>query len=113
KYYLSHDDAYDFVVIFHDYEIPLEGTGFAFYAAIRNYVQGVGPLPAEFEDQNIVDFGEALGSPFRLQGLIYMGELDKYPDDPAQRIAREEGVAVNTTLSILAHEAGHRFLARM
>lgn len=113
KFYLSHEDAYDFVVIFHDFEIPLEGTGFAFYRSVRNFVEGVGPLPNGFDEQNFVDFGAQLGSPFRLQGLIYMGELDKYPDDPAQRIDREEGVSVNTTLSILAHEAGHRFLSRI
>lgn len=113
KFYLSHEDAYDFVVIFHDYEIPLEGAGFAFYASVRNFVQGVGPAPLGFEDQNIFDFGADLGSAFRLQGMIYMGELDKYPDDPAQRIDRDEGVSVNTTLSILAHEAGHRFLSRV
>lgn len=112
KFYLSHEDAYDFVVIFHDYELPIEDSGFAFYAGVRNYVQGVGPNPLGFEEANIFDFGRDLGSSFRLQGLIYMGELDKYPDDPAQRIDRDEGVSVNTTLSILAHEAGHRFLTR-
>ena len=112
KFYLSHEDAYDFVVFFHDFEIPLEGAGFASYLGVRNYVQGVGPYPAGFESDNLFDFGEQLGSGFRLQGLIYMGELDKYPDDPARRIARDEGVSFNTTLSILAHEAGHRFLTR-
>ncbi|MBI1357757.1 MAG: hypothetical protein GC160_25750 [Acidobacteria bacterium] len=112
KFYLSHEDAYDFVVIFHDFEIPLENAGFAFYLGIRNYVQGVGPYPAGFESENVFDFGQDLGSDFRLQGLIYMGDLDKYPADPAARIDRDEGVYVNTTLSILAHEAGHRFLTR-
>jgi hypothetical protein len=111
KFYLSHEDAYDFLVIFHDYEIPLETNAFAFYRQVRNFTQGVGPWPAGFEANNVVDFGVSLGSPFRLQGLMYMGELDKYPDDPAQLIARDEGVHGNTALSVLAHEAGHIFLA--
>ena len=111
KFYLNHEDAYDFLVIFHDYEIPLDTGAFAFYRAVRNYTQGVGPWPAGFEQNNIVDFGHVLGSAFRLQGLMYMGELDKYPDDPTQLIARDEGVHGATAASVLAHEAGHVFLA--
>ena len=111
KFYLNHEDAYDFLVIFHDYEIPLDTGAFAFYRQVRNFTQGVGPWPAGFEQNNLVDFGQVLGSGFRLQGLMYMGELDKYPDDPYQLIARDEGVHQATPASVLAHEAGHVFLA--
>ncbi len=111
KFYLTHEDAYDFLVIFHDYELEAETGAFAFYRAVRNFTQGVGPWPAGFEQNNLVDFGQVLGSGFRLQGLMFMGALDKYPDDPRQRIDREEGVHRATAASVLAHEAGHVFLA--
>jgi len=111
KFYLGHEDAYDFLVIFHDYELPIDTGAFAFYRQVRNFTQGVGPWPAGFEQNNLVDFGQALGSAFRLQGLMYMGELDKYPDDPTALIARDEGVHGATAASVLAHEAGHVFLA--
>ncbi len=111
KFYLTHQDAYDVVVIFHDYEIPFNTDAFAFYRGIRNYIQGIGPAPIGYLDQNIFDFGSTFGSPDRLQGLIYMGELDKYPENPTDRIDRAEGVGNNTTLAILAHEFGHRWLA--
>lgn len=111
KFYLGHEDAYDFLVIFHDYDIGIDTGAFAFYRQVRNFTQGVGPWPAGFEQNNLVDFGQALGSGFRLQGLMYMGELDKYPDDPTQLIDREEGVHASTAASVLAHEAGHVFLA--
>lgn len=113
KFYLSHGDAYDFLVLFHNYEIPLDTQAFAFYRAIRNFVSGIGPFPAGFEQENFVDFGDLLGSPFRLQGLMFMGELSKYPDDPNQRLDRDQGLTLNTPLTVLAHEAGHRFLANV
>jgi len=113
KFYLSHEDAYDFLVVFHDHEILLDTNAFAFYRAIRNFTQGIGPLPAGFEDLNVVDFGALLGSAFRLQGVMYMGDLAKYPDDPHQRLGRDQGLTLNTPLTVLAHEAGHRFLANV
>ena len=113
KFYLSHEDAYDFLVVFHDHEIALDTNAFAFYRAIRNFTQGIGPLPTGFEDLNVVDFGELLGSAFRLQGVMYMGDLAKYPDEPHQRLGREQGLTLNTPLTVLAHEAGHRFLANV
>ena len=111
KFYLTHQDAYDVLVVFHDYEIPVDTGAFAFFRGIRNFTQGIGPAPLGFLDQNVFDFGDLFGSPIRLQGLIYMGELEKYPADPYERIDRGEGVGTNTTLSILAHEFGHRWLA--
>jgi len=113
KFYLSHEDAYDFLVIFHDHEIALDTNAFAFYRAIRSFTQGIGPFPAGFEDLNVVDFGALLGSAFRLQGVMYMGDLAKYPDDPSQRLGRDQGLTLNTPLTVLAHEAGHRFLANV
>jgi len=111
KFYLSHDDAYDFLVVFHNYEIPIETDAFAQYRPIRNFVQGIGPAPSSVADQNIFDLGPLLGSFQRLQGLMFMGILEKYPDGPNDRISRNFGLGVSTPLTVLTHEAGHRFLA--
>ena len=113
KFYLNHEDAYDFLVIFHNYELPIETGAFAFYLPIRNFVQGIGPFPSFLAQFNITDFGALVGSPQRLQGLIFMGLLDNYPDDPNDRIDRSFGLGVNTPLTVLTHEAGHRFLANV
>ena len=113
KFYLNHDDAYDFLVIFHNYELPIETGAFAFYLPIRNFVQGIGPFPSFLAEFNITDFGAFVGSPQRLQGLIFMGLLANYPDDPNDRIDRSFGLGVNTPLTVLTHEAGHRFLANV
>ena len=113
KFYLNHDDAYDFLVIFHNYELPIETGAFAFYLPIRNFVQGIGPFPSILSEFNITDFGAFVGSPQRLQGLMFMGLLDNYPDNPNDRIDREFGLGVNTPLTVLHHEAGHRFLANV
>ena len=112
KFYLTHEDAYDFVVIFQNYEIPIDTGAFAFYLPIRNFVQGIGPFPFFAEALNVTDVGSLVGSFQRLQGLMYMGTLDKYPDDPNGRISRNFGLGVSTPLTVLTHEAGHRFLAR-
>ena len=112
SFYRGFEDAYDFLVVFHDFDLGFETDAFAFYLPVRNTVLGIGFWPPPLEARNLVDIGALLGSPRRLQGLMYMGLLDKYPDDPHERISSRFGLGVNTTLTILAHEAGHRFLAR-
>ena len=113
KFYLTHDDVYDFLVVFHNYDIGIDlGSTFAFYRGVRNFTRGIGPFPQEAESQNVFDGGELFGSGFRLQGLMFMGDLSKYPDDPGGRIDRDFGLGIATPLTVLAHEAGHRYLAR-
>jgi subtilase family serine protease len=64
-------------------------------------VQGIG-LP-------VVDNGDAFGSPNRLQGFIDMGPVSQYRQAP---FGTERGTAgLQTTLGVLAHELGHRWLA--
>jgi hypothetical protein len=112
KFYLTHDDVYDYLVIFHNYDIGIDlGNTFASYRGIRNFTRGVGPNPIEAESLNLFDFGEFFGSGFRLQGLMFMGDLSKYPDDPRERIDRDFGLGIASPLTVLAHEAGHRYLA--
>lgn len=112
SFYRGFEDAYDFLVVFHDFDLGFETDAFAFYLPVRNTVLGIGFWPPPLEARNLVDIGSLLGSPRRLQGLMYMGPLDNYPDDPHERISSRFGLGLNTPLTILAHEAGHRFLAR-
>jgi hypothetical protein len=73
---------------------------FAFETTIRNSIEGIGI--------EAFDFSAQLGSAGTLQSLINMDRISKYPDAPAQKLFGE-----NSALGILAHETGHRWLARL
>lgn len=87
-------DVYDFVVVATDFSY-IDGA-LAFYVAIQNDTQGIG---LELFDQSA-----AYHSSGRLQGIIELGNLDKYRDD---------GVIIDPTRfrSTVLHEVGHRWLA--
>lgn len=104
RFYASHPDIYDFLVVWGGSAI-LNGTGFgfAFYRPIQNDARGIG-LP-------VGSFGgspRAFGSDGRLQGVLNMNSLRFYPSDPHQNVP---GLGTNSTLDILGQEAGHRWLA--
>ena len=105
KFYQNHDDAYDFLVVFNSLELDVGGGAFAFELNVRNQVLGIGEL---LGGSAVVDFGAQFGSQRRLQSFLNMGPLANYPSDPAARIV---ALGENSTLSVLSHEAGHRFLA--
>jgi len=97
KFLQTHPDAYDQIVIWTDQPILFEA--FAYEVTIGNRIQGIGQpiydIPADFG-------GDTLTS------IVVMGWLGKYSDDPEKKVNRE-----NTTLSLLGHETGHRWLAFM
>ena len=97
KFLQSHPDAYDQIVIWTDAPILFEA--FAFEINIANAIQGIG-LP-------IFDIPSDFGSD-ELTSIVVMGWLGKYSDDSELKVleGRED-----TTLSILGHEVGHRWLA--
>ncbi len=102
RFYAGHEDAYDYLVIFNNLGVPAGSGGvLAYEVTVRNSGTGFG-------DQ-MVDMGREYGSRARLQAVMNMGPLDQYPDDPNQRITQRS--SGDTPLTILAHEAGHRFLA--
>jgi uncharacterized protein (TIGR03437 family) len=105
KFYLSHEDAYDFLVLFNAIGLRAGLTAFAFEVNVRNEATGIGDI---LPGREIVDFGQGFGSPRRLQSFMNMGPLTNYPADPTARIF---ALGENNTLSVLTHEAGHRFLA--
>ena len=106
RFYQNHDDGYDFLVLFNDVGLQLGGTTFASATGIRNRVLGIGDVLAP--GFPVFDFGADFGSARRLQTFMNMGPLSNYPNDPTMRIP---AVGENTTLAVITHEAGHRFLA--
>ena len=95
KFLRTHPDAYDQVVIWTDQ--PILFDAFAYEITIGNRIQGIG--------QAIYDIPADFGSD-TLTSIVVMGWLGKYSDDPEKKVNRE-----NTTLSLLGHETGHRWLA--
>ena len=97
KFLQSHPDAYDQIVIWTDQ--PILFDAFAYEVTVGNLIQGIG--------QAIYDIPADFGSD-TLTSIVVMGWLGKYFDDPEKKVSGE-----NTTLSLLGHETGHRWLAFM
>jgi hypothetical protein len=98
RFYASHPDDFDQLVFFADSTVIADA--FAFESTVKNAITGTG--------LDIVDFAAELGSAGSLQSVINMDRISKYPDAPAQKLFGE-----NSALGILAHETGHRWLARL
>jgi uncharacterized protein (TIGR03437 family) len=105
RFYLNHDDNYDFLVLFNNFSLTPGANAFAFEVNVRNQVLGIGGLLAE---NPVLDFGLEFGSHRRLASFLNMGPLTSYPTDPTSKIL---GLGENNTLSVMGQEAGHRFLA--
>ncbi len=103
QFYQTHEDAYDYLVIYNSMGIPAltEGT-VAYEETVRSAGSGYGTLPA--------DDGREFGSPGRLQAVLNLGPLSQYPVDPNGLVPARAPQA-DTPLTILTHEAGHLFLA--
>ena len=97
KFYQSHPDNYDQLVIFSDASV-VEGDTFAFEVTVANEIRGIGLTTFDAS----TDFGSA----GRLRSYVLMDALSKYPDDPQQTFLGE-----NNTVSVLGQEVGHRWLA--
>ena len=98
RFYATHRDDYDQLVFWAD--TPVMSDAFAFETTVKNAITGTG-LEA-------IDFAAQLGSAGALQSVINMDHLSKYPAGPAGKFFGE-----NSTLGILAHETGHRWLTRI
>lgn len=97
RFYASHADLYDQLVIWTDSAVAPRGT-FAYEATVANEVRGIG--------LNVFRLANDFGSAGRLRSVVVMDRLTKYPDDPAMKFKGED-----STLSILGQESGHRWLA--
>ena len=96
KFYRSHPDAYDQLVVWTDVSIVQDA--FAYETTVANDIRGLGI--------DVFDLAGGFGSGGRLESLAIMDYLGKYPDDPSAKALRE-----GSTLAVLAHEVAHRWLA--
>lgn len=98
RFYRAHPDIYDQLVFWGDARLIPVGEAFAQEFTVANTVQGIGMRtggsPREF------------GSARRLQSVVNMDRILKYPADPSQKFLGQ-----NTVLSLLGQESGHRWLA--
>ncbi len=104
KFYQTHDDAYDYLVIYNNEGIAALGEGVVAYeSTVRNNLgSGYGAAQG--------DAGSQFGSASRLQSVLNLGMLSQYPVDVTALVPARAPQG-DTPLSILAHETGHLFLA--
>ena len=96
KFYQSHPDNYDQLVIWTDTTVV--DDAFAYEVTVANEIRGIGV--SQFDASH--DFGSA----GRLDSYAVMDWIGKYPEDPLQTFLGE-----NNTVSVLGQEVGHRWLA--
>ena len=99
RFYASHPDIYDQLVIYSDIKLTRGGT-FAFEFTVANEIRGIG--------LDVFDTAGDFGSAGRLRSVVMMDLITKYPDDPLQKFLGED-----STVSVLGQEVGHRWLAFM
>lgn len=103
KFYQTHEDSYDYLVIYNNMDIPaLTGGVVAYETTVRSNGSGYGVDPG--------DTGQQYGSPSRLQSVLNVGRLSQYPTDPNSLVPARAAQG-DTPLTVVAHEAGHLFLA--
>lgn len=102
RFFETHEDAYDYIAIYNTLGIAPGPGVIAFEVTVRNNRTGYGDL--------VLDFGREYGSPRRLQAVLNMGPVSQYPTDP-NGILPQRFTARDTPTTVLAHEAGHLFLA--
>lgn len=103
-FYRTHGDDYDFVCFYLASGLKQWlGSPGALAAAwpLRNDTQGIG--------LDAFDYGAAFGSPSRLQLVLTMNGLQRYPADPDAPIGGPGDTF--STMDVLAHEFAHRWLA--
>ena len=102
QFYLTHEDSYDYLVIYNNMDIPALGDAVAYENTVRSAGAGYS-VAAQ-------DWGQEFGSAARLHSVLNMGQLSEYPVDPNALVPARASVG-DTPLTILAHETGHLFLA--
>jgi hypothetical protein len=98
KFYRTHPDNYDQLVIWTD--APLVDDAFAFESTVANEISGIGI--------GLFDASRDFGSAGRLRSYVVMDDIAQYPDNPLQRVP---AIGENSTVSVLGQETGHRWLA--
>ena len=101
RFYETHPDAYDFLVVFTNFEFQTSDAT-AFHLFGRNDVEGIGKLTGSAGPS-------VFGSPSRLKGWIDMAAVSRYRQRPLSLSLGDPGFL--KTLGVLAHEMGHQWLA--
>lgn len=94
EFFKSHQDIYDFIVIFTNFDFQLAPGMAAFYVGVKNDVLGIG--------RELFDNSSLYGSNGKLQGTIDMGNVARLIVDPLNP-------GFEQTLSALSHELLHRW----
>lgn len=97
KFYRTHGDLYDQLIVWTDDVLTPEGA-FSFEATVANDVSGIGV--------DIFNESGEFGSAGRLNSVVQMDSIAKFPDDPSTKFLGE-----NNTVSVIGQEVGHRWLA--
>ena len=107
EFYRTHNDDFDSLVLFTNFESNLDLVGvLAFAINVQNDVLGIGnPNRSEIFPQ--FDHTAEYGSQGNLKSFLTMKNLKVWEDDPLENTF---GPATST-LSVLAHEFGHTWLA--
>ncbi|MBI4892302.1 MAG: hypothetical protein HY821_16880 [Acidobacteria bacterium] len=103
RFYESHEDAYDYLVVFNTLGIAAQPGALAYESTVRNYRTGIGDA--------VYDSGASYGSEYRLQAVLNMGPLRQYPRDPYARVGSRGLLTGDNTMTLIGHETGHLFLA--
>jgi hypothetical protein len=103
RFYRMHGDAYDYLVFFNAVGVAAGPGALASETTVRSRTQGIGDYP--------VADGEQYGSGRRLQAVLNMGPLSQYPEDPFAPVGLRGLITGDNTMTLLAHETGHLFLA--
>ncbi|HXA51922.1 MAG TPA: hypothetical protein VNV86_16515, partial [Candidatus Acidoferrum sp.] len=102
RFYQTHEDAYDYLVVYNNANIPAMPGALAYESTVRSSGSGWGVDPS--------DNGTQYGSASRLHSVLNMGPVTQYPPDP-NGIVSARGLSNDTPLTILGHETGHLFMA--
>jgi hypothetical protein len=96
-FYRTYEDVFDALYVWADFSYD-NGLGVAHSFNVRNDIAGIG--------LKIFDRGADYGSPSRMSSIITMGNQNDWPPDPQEHV-----VGLNSAISIVCHEQGHRWLA--
>jgi hypothetical protein len=95
-------DRFEFMTVFST--VPIDGPHLVYSSSVKNGDRGIG-LP-------IFDQSGLLGAK-RLEHLVVMNDLAFWDEEPSGRPRAQAYAFAESTLAVLAHETGHRWLAHL
>ena len=98
RFYQSFGDDYEQLVVFTSRRLTDRGV-FAFQQTVKNGSSGIG--------EQLFDRSAEYGSAGRLESFVMMDAVGKYDESLEQPF-----LGADSTLGVLAHEVGHRWLAQ-